>query len=79
MSDKFLNFVVYNREQADRKRLKQEWHKQSPASFCSDYSEKNNTCKLCASVFRECSYARLVRCTSVPKRINVKLSQQKLF
>lgn len=79
MSENFLNFVRFNREQSDKKRLQKEWRNQSPHDFCNDYSKKNNACKLCASVFNNCSGARLVRCNWVPKKINIKLAQQNLF
>jgi hypothetical protein len=47
--------------------------------ICNDYSKENPLCVLCEKVFIQIKEARLVRCTWLPKKINVKLAQQKLF
>lgn len=46
---------------------------------CNDYDSSRHACLLCKRIFTKCINARLVRCNWVPKKINVKISQQKLF
>jgi hypothetical protein len=46
---------------------------------CRDFDDSRHVCLLCRKIFIKCSQARLVRCNWIPKKINVKLAQQKLF